>query len=56
MKKILSPIVLLITMLSACGTPELPENYGKIESRLYLGEGENQPLIVGLGGAEGGNA
>lgn len=26
------------------------------ESILYLGEGENQPLIVGLGGSEGGNA
>lgn len=27
-----------------------------IESRLYLGTGEDQPLIVGLGGSEGGNA
>lgn len=27
-----------------------------IESKLYLGEGKNQPLIVGLGGSEGGNA
>lgn len=26
------------------------------ESILYLGKGENQPLIVGLGGSEGGNA
>lgn len=26
------------------------------ESFLYLGEGKNQPLIVGLGGSEGGNA
>ena len=26
------------------------------ESLLYLGESENQPLIVGLGGSEGGNA
>ena len=27
-----------------------------VDSRLYLGEGANQPLIVGLGGSEGGNA
>lgn len=27
-----------------------------IESVLYLGKGKNQPLIVGLGGSEGGNA
>lgn len=26
------------------------------ESMLYLGNGKNQPLIVGLGGSEGGNA
>lgn len=27
-----------------------------VESILYLGKGNNQPLIVGLGGSEGGNA
>jgi dienelactone hydrolase len=27
-----------------------------VDSRLYLGKGNNQPLIVGLGGSEGGNA
>ena len=27
-----------------------------IDSKLYLGKGSNQPLIVGLGGSEGGNA
>lgn len=27
-----------------------------VDSRLYLGEGINQPLVVGLGGSEGGNA
>ena len=27
-----------------------------VESKLYLGSGKNQPLIVGLGGSEGGNA
>lgn len=27
-----------------------------VESKLYLGNGNNQPLIVGFGGSEGGNA
>lgn len=33
----------------------LPENHGKVEARLFLGDGDNEPLIVGFGGAEGGN-
>jgi acetyl esterase/lipase len=32
-----------------------PANHGRVNTRLYVGEGENQPLIVGFGGAEGGN-
>jgi len=34
----------------------LPQHYGNVEAKLFLGEGDSQPLIVGLGGAEGGNA
>jgi dipeptidyl aminopeptidase/acylaminoacyl peptidase len=34
-------------------TPLITPN---VESKLYLGNGDNQPLIVGLGGSEGGNA
>ncbi len=37
-------------------TPPLSDNYGKIQARLYVGESEHQPLIVGFGGSEGGNA
>ncbi len=37
-------------------TPPLSESYGKVQTRLYLGESENQPLVVGFGGSEGGNA
>lgn len=33
----------------------LPANYGQVESELFIGA-ESGPLIVGLGGAEGGNA
>lgn len=36
-------------------TETLPERYGQVGSVLYAGDQANQPLIVGLGGAEGGN-
>ena len=49
-------ILLAALFVAGCGTADLPENYSNVESRLYLGKGENQPLIVGLGGSEGGNA
>jgi pimeloyl-ACP methyl ester carboxylesterase len=32
-----------------------PENHGKVDAKLFLGSGTGQPLIVGFGGAEGGN-
>jgi pimeloyl-ACP methyl ester carboxylesterase len=35
---------------------ELPEGYGQLDARFYPGEGLNQPLVVGFGGSEGGNA
>lgn len=37
-------------------TPFLDKNHGKIETRLYLGDSDDQPLLVGFGGSEGGNA
>jgi pimeloyl-ACP methyl ester carboxylesterase len=37
-------------------TETLPERYGQVGTVLYAGEQGNQALIVGLGGAEGGNA
>lgn len=36
-------------------TETLPEKYGEVEATLFLNEGNNQPLVVGLGGADGGN-
>lgn len=36
-------------------TDTLPEKYGQVGKVLYAGEQGSQPLIVGLGGAEGGN-
>ena len=37
-------------------TETLPENHGKVQSELFVGSGDQQTLIVGLGGSEGGNA
>ena len=36
-------------------TETLPEKYGEVETKLFLSEESNQPLVVGLGGADGGN-
>lgn len=45
------PAVLLLSCTSAN-----PENLGKVDTKLYLGEGDHQPLIVAFGGGDGGNA
>lgn len=56
---------LLAVLLSGCtadspaptAAPDpLPENHGKVQAQLFLGDGDNQPLLVALGGSEGGNA
>jgi len=49
-------ILLAVFIFLETYTPSLSENHGKVQTRLYLGESENQPLIVGFGGSEGGNA
>jgi dienelactone hydrolase len=33
----------------------LPENHGHVNTKLFLGDTKGQPLVVGFGGAEGGN-
>lgn len=63
-KWVLIVFVMLITvafcyyqyLVFSFDTETLPRNYGKFDSQLFLGSGESQPLLVGLGGAEGGNA
>jgi dienelactone hydrolase len=55
--------VLIIGAVSAIGIVllfklfvfSMPRNHGHIEVKLFLSESENQPLIVGFGGSEGGN-
>ena len=58
-KKILFALFILLVGLFAFlafYTPSLSNYHGKIQTELFLGDGENQPLIVGFGGGEGGNA
>lgn len=46
-------ISFLVSFLSAA---QIIVESPNVEAKLYLGKGKNQPLIVGLGGSEGGNA
>lgn len=48
--------VVLTLIFSANTFAQITLQTPNIESVLYLGKGKNQPLIVGLGGSEGGNA
>ncbi len=51
-----STLLLLLLVLPASLFAQLTLSTPRVESILYLGEGKKQPLIVGLGGSEGGNA
>lgn len=54
---LISVAVVYLTFVTMTFDPKvMPENYGKFETKLYLGSGEKTPLIVGFGGGEGGNA
>ena len=46
----------LLIIISANSFSQLTLVTPNVESKLYLGNGKNQPLIVGFAGAEGGNA
>lgn len=46
----------LLVLISYHSIAQITLNTPNTESILYVGKGENQPLIVGLGGSEGGNA
>lgn len=47
---------ILVLIFSANSFAQITLQTPNLESVLYVGEGENQALIVGLGGSEGGNA
>jgi len=62
MKKILKISVLVIVSIITIGliyiftyVPKLSEQHGIVETKLYLGNSESQPLIVAFGGGGGGN-
>jgi pimeloyl-ACP methyl ester carboxylesterase len=65
MKQLFEQLMLLITLLclgvqnttlAQDQTNAFPDRHGQVSQKLFLGSGKKQPLIVGLGGAEGGNA
>ena len=60
MKKIIKTTALVFVCILAIGlvyiftyVPDLSKRHGVVETILYLGESDNQPLIVVFGGAEG---
>lgn len=46
----------MLYVVNSFDTETLPINHGKVSAELFVGDGNHQPLIVGLGGSEGGNA
>ncbi|HWV16125.1 MAG TPA: acyl-CoA thioester hydrolase/BAAT C-terminal domain-containing protein [Cellvibrio sp.] len=51
-------IILLVALIVGAGLlppGPLPERHGQVSSELFVGPNSHQPLIVGLGGSEGGN-
>ena len=57
MTSVYKPVALLLVLLfNAQAFTQINLGAHNEESYLYLGEGRKQPLIVGLGGSEGGNA
>jgi len=61
MKKRTKKILLILALALISGivyiftyVPNLSKQHGVVETLLYLGDSENQPLIVAFGGAEGG--
>jgi uncharacterized protein len=52
----LHSLVYLVLFLSTPLFSQITLQTPNTESKLYLGQGKKQPLVVGLGGSEGGNA
>ena len=60
MKKRTKRVLLIIAIVLVAGlvflftyVPSLSKRHGVVETILYLGDSDNQPLIVAFGGAEG---
>jgi pimeloyl-ACP methyl ester carboxylesterase len=58
---ILKKVILVCAVLTAIGLIfkysfySLPRNHGHVETQLFIGQTEDQPLVVVFGGSEGGN-
>jgi pimeloyl-ACP methyl ester carboxylesterase len=48
--------VYVVYLVYSFDTETLPERHGQVDSQLYAPAGPARPLLVGLGGAEGGNS
>ncbi|MFT5998014.1 MAG: dipeptidyl aminopeptidase/acylaminoacyl peptidase [Neolewinella sp.] len=62
MKKLIKRVALVVLLVLTLGliyiftyVPPLSEQHGVVESKLYLGDADGQPLIVAFGGGGGGN-
>ncbi len=62
MKKRIKKIALIIILIFSAlliyiftYVPSLSKQHGNVETKLYLGDGDQQPLIVAFGGGGGGN-
>ncbi len=53
---IISIIAVVLISQQMFDPNKLPENYGKVDSQLFVKEGKKQPLLVYFGGSEGGNS
>lgn len=49
-------IAFVVFMPLVIDVKTLPENYGKVNSKLFFAAGKQQPLLVYFGGSEGGNS
>jgi len=56
MKNITTLLFVFFILTDNVWASDLPEKHGAIDAQLFIGKGENQPLMVGFGGGEGGNA
>ncbi len=52
----ITTVGILILFFNALCASELPEKHGALDVQLFVGKNANQPLVVGFGGGEGGNA
>ena len=62
MKKTTLKVVTVIALIITTGSiyifnyvPPIPKQHGIIDTKLYLGNSKNQPLLVAFGGGDGGN-